>query len=758
VFLAVFKRNIWSLFWLVVTSGLAVLVLAFYLTWQNTLRDFEAQHSARVELIAQTLSDVLKTQEVILDVAAIEMLRAGHVDGERETLPILDTIHRASPVLVGVGLALPNGQLVKVSSSVDHTNLPNLLSQAETRQGFLAALESDGPVVGRTYFMEAAQAWIIPLRKAVRDDQGNVVAVMSAGLRVGGEHGVLGNDLHKGAHDSVIVYRERDGYLQLMSSEGMTPESFTRIHRTPAQQEEDRRAFLDSNRASWEQIMTSREPAIYHSERDSVRYMGSAVYLPDYQLWVISETSFIPVRATFSSRATGFIAIFLVLTGLIFSLSRMIDRAERKRRDELFYQSRHDELTSLTNRIGLIDRVQSLVDHGEHFSIVLLDIDNFRGINDRFGQEHGDRVLGELGFCLRNLAREGDVATRLGGDEFALVTDVCDAESLEGYCRELLRGLTRMMASGPLRLQFGASLGGAVFPDHGNSFNGILRAAHLALYQAKRRRNSVCLYQKDIEADYLRRVHIEQRLRLALESNDIFMVYQPQLNSDRSVVGIEALARWKDEELGFVPPNEFVDVAEASGMMEKLGNYVLEKSFADFSKISEQVAQPLELSVNISVLQFMQTDFAELVMSALARYRINPRRVTLEITETLFMSGFDTVLPLLHRLRGEGISLSMDDFGTGYSSLSLLRRLPIDELKIDKSFVDFINTEEPARNMVESIIAIGHNHNMRLVAEGVEDEDQFETLRQMGCSRYQGYYFSRPVDPPDLVRFLDASD
>lgn len=755
--MAVFKRNIWSLFWLVIGSGLAVLLLALYLAWQNTLEDFQSQHSARVELIAQTLSDMLDTQEVILDVAAIELLRSGHVDGDWEVLPILDTIYRASPVLVGVGLALPNGQLVKVSSSVDHTNLPNLLEREETRDGFRAAMSSYGPVVGRTYYMRAAEEWIIPLRKAVRDDQGGVIAVMSAGLRVGGEHGVLGNDLHRGPHDSVMVYRERDGYLQLMSSEGMTPEIFTRIYRTPVQRKEDREGLLAASDRSLEEIMTGGEPVVYYSTRETVRYLGSAVYLQDYQLWVVSETSYTPIRQAFLSRASGFIAIFLVLAFVIYGLSRMIDGAERKRRQELFFQSRHDDLTSLMNRVGLIDRVQALVDQGEPFSIVLLDIDNFRGINDRFGQEHGDRVLGELGFCLRKLAREGDVATRLGGDEFAVVTRECNPSSLEEYCRDLLRGLTRMMASGPLRLQFGASLGGAVFPDHGNSFNGILRAAHLALYQAKRRRNSICLYQRDIEADYLRRVHIEQRLRLALEAGDIFMVYQPQLNSDRSVVGVEALARWKDQELGFVPPNEFVDVAESSGMMETLGNYVLERSFADFSQISREVAQPLELSVNISVLQFMQADFADIVMAAIEKYRINPRRVILEITETLFMSGFEKVLPVLHRLRGEGISLSMDDFGTGYSSLSLLRRLPIDELKIDKSFVDHINTEEPARNMVESIIAIGHNHNMRLVAEGVEDESQFETLRQMGCSRYQGYYFSRPVEVPDLVRFLDAS-
>lgn len=755
--LAVFKRNIWSLFRLVVVVGLVLLLLTLYFAWQNTLRDHEAQHSARVELIAQTLSYVLRTHEVILDLAATELIRSGDLDDERESLPLLDTIHEASPSLVGVGLALPDGQLVKVTSTVDHTDLPNLLEQEESREGFRAALASDKSLVGRTYYMEAADAWIVPLRKAVRNDEGEVIAVMSAGIRVGGKHGVFGTELHKGPHDSVIVFRERDGYVQLMSREGVPPEMFTRIYRTPVQQKKDRQGMLEHNDATREEIMASGSPAVYYSTRENTRYLGSAVYLPDYELWVISETSFTPVWRAFSSRAVVFVAVFLLLAGIIYFLSRVIDRAERKRRAELFYQSRHDDLTSLMNRVGLIDQVQALVDSDEQFSVILLDIDNFRGINDRFGQEHGDRVLEELGFCMSELASDGYLATRLGGDEFAVVTDLSDPDKLEQFCREFLRNLTRMMVNGPLRLQFGASLGAAIFPDHGNTFNGILRSAHLALYQAKKKRNAVCLYQKDIEADYLRRVHIEQRLRLALDTRAIFMVYQPQLNSDRNVIGIEALARWKDEELGFVPPNEFVDVAESSGLMERLGHYVLDWSLREFSELTRQTSHSLELSVNISVLQFMQADFADTVLATIEKYGVNPRKVTLEITETLFMSGFDKVLPVLHRLRGEGISLAMDDFGTGYSSLSLLRSLPIDELKIDKSFVDHINTEDQARNMVESIIAIGHNHGMRLVAEGVEDESQFETLRRMGCGRYQGYYFSRPVPVPDLIRFLDAS-
>jgi EAL domain-containing protein (putative c-di-GMP-specific phosphodiesterase class I) len=236
------------------------------------------------------------------------------------------------------------------------------------------------------------------------------------------------------------------------------------------------------------------------------------------------------------------------------------------------------------------------------------------------------------------------------------------------------------------------------------------------------------------------------------------MVYQPQVDAEGTPVGLEALVRWHDEELGDVAPSEFVEVAEKSGLMVPLGDWVLETSMREYSELRRALGAALGLAINISVIQFRQPDFVARVMATLARYGVAPQELVLEITETLFMSSFAQVVEKLTQLRAEGIRISMDDFGTGYSSLSLLRKLPIDELKIDKSFVDNILDDEKAHNMIESIVAIATSHHMELVAEGVEQKGQAETLVRLGCRRFQGYYFGRPMSMAEFRERLLQPD
>lgn len=753
--MTIFNRNLWMLFWFVVAIG--VLILFFILTsmWESTLRTQESHHQSRVQLISQSVTNVLRTHELILDVAAAELVRSDLINHTREVPPFLDDIMDASSALAGFGMAMPDGELVKVTSSVDIHQAPNLLEQEASRDGFQRALESDRLIVGRTYFLAAVNAWIIPARKAVRNENGDVVAVMSAGIRADGDTGVFGKNMHVGPDDSVVIYREHDGYLQFMSKEGSSPEMYTSTHEVPEPHEVDWVDDIGAGENILEVVKARPVPSTYYRERGGENYIGAAWYSPDYELWIISESNDRVVWADFVKRGSILLAVFSALAVLLFILVLHIERAEKERRSALMYRSRHDDLTSLLNRVGLIDQIQELVKDGENFGVILLDIDNFSGINDRFGQDHGDKVLTEFARCLAELARDQYSVARLGGNEFAVVSPVRNPSKLLALCNDLLKSLIREISSGPLRLQLGVTLGAAVSPEHGGSFNSIIRSAHLALYQAKKARNDVCLYRKDLEAEHLRRVHIEQRLRVAIKNQELFMAYQPQLDDSGRVVGMEALARWNDAELGYVPPNEFVEVAEACGLMIDLGNYVLDRSLADFRVIVDQVHAPLELSVNISTMQFIQPGFGDFVLAKLKKHNVHPRQLTLEITETVFISGFEQVLPVLEQLRGAGINLSMDDFGTGYSSLSLLRKLPIDELKIDKSFVDSINDDERARNMVESIIAIGQNHRMRLVAEGVEEAAQFKTLIAMGCGRFQGYLFSRPVRAEELLTVIN---
>ncbi|MBW4935851.1 putative bifunctional diguanylate cyclase/phosphodiesterase [Marinobacter sp. F4206] len=745
------KRNIWTLFWLVYGGGLVLLIVLVSSSWHATVEQYERHHETRVEFFAQSVASILGTQELVLDVIGRELLRRSEFPVEPLALPLLDSAMESSPSLAGLGLARPNGQLIALSSNIILDQLPNLMESEYTRPSFQLALTEDKMVLGRTYFFEPLGEWIIPVRKALRNDAGDVLAVMTAGIRIEGKKGIFSSD--RPDDESLMLFRERDGYLQFLSREDVGPEVYSTIRRPDEQIRSDTERLERESGKSIEAIKRDGNTVIYYSERDSGSYLGAAVYDSRFELWVISESGMAAVLREFFKQLAIFVGLFLLVSGLLYYLFSLIDRVEKKRRDELFHQSRHDDLTGLMNRVGLIDEIHARIDARTPFCIVLVDIDNFRGINDRFGQDFGDRVLADWSRCLWQAAGEEAVVASLGGDEFAVVTGISDEQQVYEYCQSLLSETGQRVLNGALGMQIGASIGAAIFPANGDSFSSIVRSAHLALHKAKKNRNDVCLFQSDIETRYLRRVHIEQRLRGALEPHLITMAYQAQVDAEGRVVGMEALARWYDDELGYVPPDEFVSVAEASGLMVQLGNYVLDRSLEDFSGLPRHKAFPLELSVNISVLQFMQPGFAETVLEKLHHHHVAPNELTLEITETMFMSRQSKILPVLNQLRESGIRLSMDDFGTGYSSLSLLRSLPIDELKVDKIFVDNINEDKQARKMVESIIAIARNHEMELVAEGVEHKEQADTLIAIGCQRFQGFYFSRPV-PIDEVREL----
>jgi EAL domain-containing protein (putative c-di-GMP-specific phosphodiesterase class I) len=277
------------------------------------------------------------------------------------------------------------------------------------------------------------------------------------------------------------------------------------------------------------------------------------------------------------------------------------------------------------------------------------------------------------------------------------------------------------------------------------------------MYAAKRERNSVRFYDPTMGRDYLQNIRIEQRLRDALRSAAIHMAYQPQVDGEGHVIGIEALARWHDDELGVVDPRRFIAIAEASGFIGEVGDYIVDHVFADAYRLRAHFPRRLRLSINISIRQFMQPMFAQMLVDRFQAAGLPQVRLVVEITESLFMEDHGMVMDELDRLRRAGVRISLDDFGTGYSSLALLRTLPVDELKIDKSFVDHVETDPNTRKLVQSVVAIGKNHGMSVVAEGVEEQSQFELLSADGCDAFQGYLFARPMSPDALIGYLQRT-
>lgn len=292
------------------------------------------------------------------------------------------------------------------------------------------------------------------------------------------------------------------------------------------------------------------------------------------------------------------------------------------------------------------------------------------------------------------------------------------------------------------------------YPSDASSIEELLSLADTAMYEAKKRKNSYCLFSEKMRHHNIIQTDIEHELRGAIEKNELWMVYQPQINADGSLCGVEALIRWENEKLGFVGPDKFISVAEHTGLMKELGEFIISTSLRDIKVIQSLQAISFNLSINISVVQLMESDFLENFLEIVENEKFDKSFLTLEITESLSIEDLSEVLPLLHAIRKEGIKLSLDDFGTGYSSLSILKDLPINELKIDKSFIDNILYDEHEKDLVQTIINIGKNFKMKTLAEGVESLGQVEELKNGNCDIFQGYYYSKPLSKEQLINFL----
>jgi len=275
------------------------------------------------------------------------------------------------------------------------------------------------------------------------------------------------------------------------------------------------------------------------------------------------------------------------------------------------------------------------------------------------------------------------------------------------------------------------------------------------MYEAKKRKNSYCYFSEKMRHANLMKMDIEQELRGAIENDELWMAYQPQIKADGSLYGVEALSRWNNKKLGNVRPDKFITVAEETGLIKELGKFIITTSLREIKIIQEQLELDFSLSINISAIQLMEDGFLETILQLVDDEKFDKTKLTLEITESLSIEDLDKVLPRLHSIRETGIEISLDDFGTGYSSLSVLKKLPINELKIDKSFIDEILYDENEKVLVQSIINIGKNFGMITLAEGVESFEQVQELKNHNCDIFQGYYFSKPLSKHDLIKYLN---
>lgn len=439
-----------------------------------------------------------------------------------------------------------------------------------------------------------------------------------------------------------------------------------------------------------------------------------------------------------------------------------IDISEKKKYEEqLQHLAYYDALTKLPNRLYLYENINEKIDEcvnkGITGGFLFIDIDNFKLVNDTLGHTVGDKLIIEISKKLSSFTNENRILLRLGGDELIFYLSHIENENeIAEFAQKIINSFKSSIIVDDNVLHITMSIGIAVFPKDGKDVNSLLKCADMAMYKAKDfGKNGYVFFNNNINNALVDRIEIEKYLRKALNNNEFVLYYQPQVDiGNGKISGFEALIRWISPELGMVPPNKFIRIAEETGIIVDLGEWILKDACNFIKKLHKSGFENYTVSVNISIIQLIQNNFIDIVSRVLNESGISPEDLELEITESILMESFDLIVGKLEILKEKGIKIALDDFGKGYSSLTYLKQLPITTLKIDKSFVDDIENSKISNTIVNSVIMIGHEMSLVIVAEGVETEEQLEYLTRSRCNRMQGYLFSKPVEEEKALELL----
>lgn len=434
----------------------------------------------------------------------------------------------------------------------------------------------------------------------------------------------------------------------------------------------------------------------------------------------------------------------------------------KNQNDELKYMAYYDSLTGLYNRNYFVMKLGEFVRKAEEeqcvVSVLFIDIDDFRKINDGMGLVIGDEVVQQYGQFLSDFLSENVIVCHMNSDVFCMaIYDPCGSRTVEVIHKKIQERVQKgFVLSNGLELHLTVSIGVAEYPEASKSVLELINCAEIVMFKAKSAgKDSIQYFDAMILRDFLDTVEIENKLKEAVFNNNFCLYFQPQYcTGSNKLRGVEALIRWKDEENKMISPSVFIPIAEKNGAIIPIGKWVMEESIRYYAEWKRKYDYPLIMSINISAIQYKRKDFVPQLLELMQRYQVEPSEIELEITESILIDDFAEVKEKLMLLRDYGVRISLDDFGTGFSSLAYLNGLPIDTLKIDKSFVDKVNTDESTRIITESIVSMVSRLGYESVAEGVETKEQLECMQKIGCNVIQGYLMSKPVPPEEVEQLL----
>ncbi len=462
------------------------------------------------------------------------------------------------------------------------------------------------------------------------------------------------------------------------------------------------------------------------------------------------ELQVVPVFDEGSGRLTHWVAILRDVS------------EKRKQLDDLQRQAMHDVLTGLPNWGLLEDRLQQTIfvsaRREEHTALMILDLDRFKDVNDTYGHHVGDEILCTVGDRVCKQVRKTDTVARIGGDEYAVLLPSVGSELEAGrIARKILTAFEVPIEVQGSVFDVTPSIGIALFPQHGDDAESLHRRADIAMYVAKESMSGYAIYSEKTDRHRTGHLAMAQELRQAIELEQLILHYQPKAHLRTGLVTrVEALVRWRHPEKGLISPAQFIPLAERTGLIKSMTNQILDIALRQCREW-RQLGTPMSVAVNLSTRTLQESFIVDVVLGLLEKWEVDPGFLKLEITESSILSDPDRVIDILESLQRKGVHFSLDDFGTGYSSLSYLRKLPVDEIKIDQSFVKDMVRNESDAEIVGATIGLAHNLGRQVVAEGIEDKETWDMLRDLGCDLGQGYYLSRPLPPDELSRWLSET-
>lgn len=750
--MAIFKKNIWSLFYvliLLMTIGFTFLLFNIY---SITKHEIITEQENLTKLKSKSIKSIFSEYEVILDIVGNHLIKNSIYNKKNLSQAMLDEVLLPNSNIIAFSLVKPNGNIYAVSSNLSslESQFFNLNEKEETKDSFAQTIKSNTMVLGRTYYSDALKQYVLPARKAFFNANNELAFVIVAVVNPSTIYDFKNDEKY---HH--ILFRDVDYFYQIFS-ERDNKKSIDYYEKAIPKKLIDG-IKMDAQKTYKKPISLIQEEELMVTVKGkNYLLLGvdfiSAQYIKRYALWAVTQVPAEIVNQVFIKKASYLVALQLLVFLILYFLVKNISESEEKKKNALEYQAHHDYLTGLHNRLFLVKQFES--NPKEPYTIFFIDMDNFKSINDSYGHEYGDKLLKKISSRLSELKKEEDYLVRYSGDEFLLIVFNINNELIKSRAQAVIDLLGQPYDINPYRFHLGSSIGIAKYPENGNDIEEVKRFADIAMYESKKEKNRFTIFEEGIKNRYLHRIAIEHELKRSLQNNEIYMMYQPQVDIHGRLYGVEALVRWENEKLGFVPPDVFIEIAEATGYMGQLGDFIIEQSLEEISRLQQELQVDFQLSINISVKQFMEQDFYSKMVEYIQKSTLQSIKLTLEVTENVCIEDLEYITEILEQLRACSMKISLDDFGTGYSSLSLLKNLPIDELKVDKSFVDDVLSDKSSRMMVKNIINIGTNLDFTVLAEGIEALEQKEILQAYGCTLFQGYYYSKPLKLNDLKEYI----